>query len=168
MNRSPPSDATRRWHDLVDLLTAIRGRAQATRRRVQRVNRLNREHIAADLALIEARTDKIVALLLAEEGPQASGQRMETAMDSTDENIALQADRNAVNVAASDRRARDGAAGAGDMLGGLGAGAGDRLGPDDDDQDEVERRPSPNQHSFAGEEFATDTARHYHGPDEPA
>ena len=62
-----------------------------------------------------------------------------------------------------DRRVRDGAAGAGDMLGGLGAGAGDRLGPDDGGAFD----PS-NQHSFADEEFATDTARHYHGSDSPA
>jgi hypothetical protein len=56
-------DAARRWHDLVDLLTAIRGRAQATRRRVGRVDRLSREHIAGDLAQIEAVADKQVAAL---------------------------------------------------------------------------------------------------------
>jgi hypothetical protein len=65
-----------------------------------------------------------------------------------------------------ERRGRDGEAGTGDMLGGLGAGAGDRLGPNLD-EDDPEARPSANQHSFAGEEFATDTARHYHGRDSP-
>ena len=168
MNPTPHSDPTRRWHDLVDLLTAIRGRAQATRRRVQRVNRLNRTHIAADLALIEARADKMVALLLAEEGPLTTGQREEAAMVSSDEDVTMQPNRIAPEGGGSDRRARDGAAGAGDMLGGMGAGAGDRLGPDEDEEDEIESGPSPNQHSFAGEEFATDTARHYHGPDKPA
>ncbi len=66
----------------------------------------------------------------------------------------------------SDRLARDGMAGAGDSLGGLNAGAGDRLGPDAGDQ--VEERPSANQHSMQGEDFATDAARNYHGRDAPA
>lgn len=58
-----------------------------------------------------------------------------------------------------DRRGRDGATGTGDQLGGLGAGAGDRLGPDDDGAAATE-----NQHSFADLEPATDSARNYHGP----
>jgi hypothetical protein len=56
------------------------------------------------------------------------------------------------------------------MLGGLGAGAGDRPGPDADESDvgdDPEARPSANQHSFAGEEFATDAAHNYHGRDDP-
>ena len=65
----------------------------------------------------------------------------------------------------TDRLARDGMAGAGDMVGGLNAGAGHRLGPEAGDQ--LEERPSPNQHSMAGEEFATDTARNYHGRNDP-
>jgi hypothetical protein len=65
----------------------------------------------------------------------------------------------------TDRLARDGEAGRGDMLGGLGAGAGDRLGPDAAPEED---RPGPNQHSFAGEEPATDAARNYHGRDDPA
>ena len=32
----------------------------------------------------------------------------------------------------------------------------------------ITERPSPNQHSMAGEEFATDAARNYHGRDAPA
>ena len=168
MNRPPRPDATRRWHDLVDLLTTIRGRAQATRHRIQRVNRLNRAHIAADLALIEARADRMVALLLAEHSQLTTGQREEAAMVTRDEDTGPQPERSAEMGSATQRRARDGAAGMGDMLGGLGAGAGDRLGPDDDGEDDAEGRPSSNQHSFAGEEFSTDTARHYHGPDEPA
>ena len=43
-----------------------------------------------------------------------------------------------------------------------------RRAPDSDESDDPEARPSANQHSFEGEEFATDTARHYHGPDKPA
>ena len=62
---------------------------------------------------------------------------------------------------ATDRRVRDGMAGAGDVLGGRNAGAGDRLGPDAGE--DLERQPSPNQHSMAGEDFATDAARNYHG-----
>ncbi len=70
-----------------------------------------------------------------------------------------------VRGGAADRLARDGTAGAGDMPGGPNAGAGDRLGPEAGDQHE--ERPSPNQHSMAGEEFATDAARNYHGRDAP-
>ena len=62
-----------------------------------------------------------------------------------------------------DRRLRDGAAGAGDMLGGLGAGAGDRLGPD-----QGEGLDPANQHRFGDLEPATDTAENYHGRGEPA
>ena len=66
----------------------------------------------------------------------------------------------------TDFLARDGMAGAGDTPGGLNAGAGDRLGPAAGDQ--LEERPGPNQHSMAGEDFATDAARNYHGRDAPA
>ena len=63
-----------------------------------------------------------------------------------------------------ERRLRDGAAGAGDMLGGLGAGAGDRLGPD-----AAEEAFDPaNQHRFGDLEPATDTAHNYHPVDTPA
>ena len=70
-------------------------------------------------------------------------------------------DAGVVRGGAADRLARDGTAGAGDMPGGPNAGAGDRLGPEAGDQQE--ERPSPNQHSMAGEDFATDTARNYDG-----
>ena len=63
MPADPAPDAPPAMHELVDHLTAIRGRAQATRRRVRRVDRLSREHIAADLAQIEARADALTELL---------------------------------------------------------------------------------------------------------
>ena len=78
-------------------------------------------------------------------------------MDSADRTAA---DREAAR-GMIDRRGRDGLAGQGDMLGGLSAGVGDRLGPDAD----ADERPSANQHSFAGEEPAIDAARNYHGRD---
>jgi hypothetical protein len=56
-------DAPPTAKELFDHLTAIRARAQATRRRVQRVGRLSRAHIAADLALIEARADALAEAL---------------------------------------------------------------------------------------------------------
>ena len=57
--------------------------------------------------------------------------------------------------------------GSGDRLAGAGAaGAGDRRGPNAGDQ--PEERPGPNQHSMAGEDFATDAARNYHGRDASA
>ncbi len=64
-----------------------------------------------------------------------------------------------VATAPLDRTGQDGAAGMGDMLGGLSTGAGGRLGPDD-----VETtRPMPaNQHSFADVELPGDA-----DPDDP-
>jgi hypothetical protein len=64
MPADPPPVASPAWHELLDHLTAIRGRAQATRHRVRRVDRLSRAHIAADLAAIEARADALAALLV--------------------------------------------------------------------------------------------------------
>ena len=58
-------------HKLLNDLTAIRGRAQATRHRIGRVNRLSREHIAADLAQIEARADAMTERLLEAEAAAA-------------------------------------------------------------------------------------------------
>ncbi len=53
-----------------------------------------------------------------------------------------------------DRTGQHGATGMGDMLGGMSAGAGDRLGPDDADV----TPPMPaNQHSFADVELPIDT-----------
>ena len=49
--------------DLYDALTAIKGRAQVTRRRVLRVDRLSREHIAADLGAIDDQASRMAALL---------------------------------------------------------------------------------------------------------
>lgn len=68
---------------------------------------------------------------------------------------------------AIDRRGRDGDASASEMLGGLGAGAGDRLGPDLDDEDDL-RAVAGNQHSFAAEEFQIDAGTNYHGVENPA
>lgn len=51
-------------HELANALAAIRGRAQVTRRRIERVDTLNRDHIAADLGQIEQQADRLAALLL--------------------------------------------------------------------------------------------------------
>ena len=75
-------------HDLLDDLTAIRGRAQATRRRIGRVERLSRAHIAADLAQIEARVDAMAVRLLEAEadgappGPPPAGASSELGVAS--------------------------------------------------------------------------------------
>jgi hypothetical protein len=47
----------------MDVLAAIRGRAQATRRRVERVDTLSRDQIAADLHQIEVQADRLAALV---------------------------------------------------------------------------------------------------------
>ncbi len=52
-----------------------------------------------------------------------------------------------------DRTGQDGLAGLGDMLGGMSAGAGGRLGPDDSD---TTPGMPPNQHSFADVELPVD------------
>src|SRR5687768_2262382 len=59
------AEAAHRWHDLMNLLTAIKGRAQATRHRIQRTERLDPAAVAADLAQIEARADRMAAMLFA-------------------------------------------------------------------------------------------------------
>jgi hypothetical protein len=66
---------------------------------------------------------------------------------------------------AVDRRGRAGDAGAGDMLGGLGAGARDRLGPDLDDEEA--RADAGNQHAFV-EEFPINAGINDHGVDNRA
>jgi hypothetical protein len=68
-----PADGDRAdlTHDLLDDLTAIRGRAQATRRRIGRIKRLSRRHIAADLAQIESRADAMAVRLLEAEAAGA-------------------------------------------------------------------------------------------------
>lgn len=65
----PPDDA------LVDALAAVRGRAQMTRRRVERAPHLSRAHIAADLAWIEAQTDRLATLLLVGKDTGTSARR---------------------------------------------------------------------------------------------
>ncbi len=40
-------------HDVINTVTAISGRAQLTRRRVEKIAHLDREHIASDLRAIE-------------------------------------------------------------------------------------------------------------------
>ena len=83
-----PPDPPERRTDLANVLTAIRARAQATRRRVGRVDRLSRAHIAADLAQIEAQTDKLAALLFDPDGTGAAmaarGRADETGADRGD------------------------------------------------------------------------------------
>ena len=84
------------------------------------------------------------------------------------------------------RTRSDGEAGRGDMLGGTGtgAGAGDRLGPDQevegdtitfpiaddapDDADEAAFPGVPSQHDLDAEEPRTDAGLNYHGMDNPA
>ena len=64
-----------------------------------------------------------------------------------------------------DRTGQDGLAGSGDMLGGMSAGAGGRLGPDV----EATNLPMPaNQHSFADVTLPVDAAADDHDPREPA
>jgi hypothetical protein len=66
--------------------------------------------------------------------------------------------------AAVERRDRDGAAGAGDMLGGLNTGAGDRLGVDEADETGA-YDPGPisgHQHDLDEGEPRTDSATTYH------
>ncbi len=64
-----------------------------------------------------------------------------------------------------DRTGQDGAAGMGDMLGGLSTGAGGRLGPDAAD---VTPPMSANQHSFADVELPIDADPHDHDPSDRA
>jgi hypothetical protein len=70
--------------------------------------------------------------------------------------------------ASRDRTDRDGAAGKGDMLGGLNAGAGDRLGIESDsDLHQWEPGPISNyQHTFDDVEPRTDSATNAHTVDE--
>jgi hypothetical protein len=84
-------------------------------------------------------------------------------MDERDAIRPTTPDANPVPAGPLDRRGRDGAAGAGDLLGGLGAGAGDRLGPDSAPERDAAENQNQNQHSFADVEAATDGARNYHG-----
>ena len=65
MAPAPHPDPTSLALDLLDLLSAIRGRAQATRRRVEHVDTLGRDRIAADLAQVEAQADRMARLLFA-------------------------------------------------------------------------------------------------------
>lgn len=67
MHREPqrPGDERRLAelaHALIDGVAAIHGRAQFVRRRVGRVDRLSREHIAADMARIERDAARLVGL----------------------------------------------------------------------------------------------------------
>lgn len=49
--------------DALDVLAAIRARAQLTRRRVGRVDELSRDHIGADLAQIERHAERLARLI---------------------------------------------------------------------------------------------------------
>ena len=91
-----------------------------------------------------------------------------------------QSDPTAPSPGPGDRTRSDGEAGRGDMLGGTGAGAGDRLGPDEggerasasfpisSDDDEASLPGVPNQHDLDAEEPRTDADLNYHGMDRPA
>ena len=68
----------------------------------------------------------------------------------------------------ADRRERDGIAGAGDMLGGTGAGAGDSLGIDEADAHEFDPGPiSGHQHDLESGEPRTDSATAAHPAGDP-
>jgi hypothetical protein len=62
-----PADPARRLtdlaYDLLNVATAIRSRAQQTRRRVHRVDTLSRDHIGSDLEQIEFHIERLVALI---------------------------------------------------------------------------------------------------------
>lgn len=77
--------------DLFDALTAIKGRAQVTRRRVLRVDQLDRDHIAADLGEIADQVSRMAALLRhipagsdAADAPAPIGERLPGHRDATD------------------------------------------------------------------------------------
>ncbi len=50
-------------YDLLNVVSAIRARAQLTRRRLFRVDELSRDHIDADLEQIEAQTRRLTGLI---------------------------------------------------------------------------------------------------------
>ena len=54
--------------DVLDVVAAIRARAQLTRRRLARVDELSRDHIGADLAQIEAQAERLARLILPLQG----------------------------------------------------------------------------------------------------
>lgn len=58
-----PRGAELRSHELLNALTAIKTRAQVTRRRVLRIDHLSRTHIAADLVQIDAQVSRLAAFL---------------------------------------------------------------------------------------------------------
>ena len=65
----PTAEAT---HALLDALAVVKARAELTRRRIRRVPRLSRAHIAEDLALIETQAERM-AHILAERPPPPTG-----------------------------------------------------------------------------------------------
>src|SRR5215216_5211361 len=68
----------------------------------------------------------------------------------------------------TDRRDRDGMAGAGDMLGGLSTGAGGTLGINDPDGHEFDPGPiSGHQHDLENVEPRTDSATNFHAAGQP-
>ncbi len=54
--------------DVLDVVAAIRARAQLTRRRLARVDELSRDHIGADLAQIEVQAERLAGLILPLQG----------------------------------------------------------------------------------------------------
>jgi len=68
----------------------------------------------------------------------------------------------------TDRRDRDGMAGAGDMLGGISTGAGSTPGIDEGDRHEFEPGPiSGHQHDLEHVEPRTDSATTFHAVEQP-
>lgn len=50
-------------YDVLNVVAAIRARAQLTRRRIHRVDDLSRDHIGADLEQIEAHAQRLTGLI---------------------------------------------------------------------------------------------------------
>ena len=50
-------------HEVLNTVAAISGRAQLTRRRIEKIEHLNRDHIAADLRSIEEQAARAGALV---------------------------------------------------------------------------------------------------------
>ena len=82
----PAASLDERALDLLDALAAIKGRAQVTRRRVLRVEHLDRHHIAEDLRQIDdqvGRMTELVRSLGAAAGPAGENGRDPTGSGST-------------------------------------------------------------------------------------
>lgn len=57
------ADADGIAHEVINAVSAIRGQAQLTRKRIEKVDHLSREHLAADLRQIEEQATRAGALV---------------------------------------------------------------------------------------------------------